>query len=91
VVCRYHLALAGPLPAAVAGVIRARFGAVTISSAAGRTVLDGVLADQAAVRALLTLVWDVGAEVRLLRVGAAGGGAGTSAAGRPGVCDTGAT
>lgn len=70
--CRYHLALAGPLPASVAGVIRARFGEVTIRSGPGRTALDGLLADQAAVRALLELVWDVGGEVRLLRVGAPG-------------------
>jgi hypothetical protein len=55
----------------VAGVIRARFGEVTIRSWAGRTALDGVLADQAAVRGLLNLVWDVGGEVRLLRVSTA--------------------
>jgi hypothetical protein len=68
VVCRYHLTLAGPLPATVAGVIRARFGEVTVRSRAGRTALDGLLADQAAVRALVNLVWDGGGEVRLLRV-----------------------
>ena len=66
--CRYHLALAGPLPATVAEVIRVRFGEVAIRSSADPTALDGLLADQAAVRALLTLVWDVGGEIRLLRV-----------------------
>lgn len=71
-VCRYHLALAGPLPATVTEVIRVRFGEVTIRSSADRTALDGMLADQAAVRALLTLVWDVGGEIRLLRVSADG-------------------
>lgn len=71
-VCRYHLALAGPLPATVTEVIRVRFGEVTIRSSADRTALDGLLADQAAVRALLTLVWDVGGEIRLLRVSADG-------------------
>jgi hypothetical protein len=72
VVCRYHLALAGPLPATVTEVIRVRFGEATIRSSADRTAFDGLLADQAAVRALLTLVWDVGGEIRLLRVSADG-------------------
>ena len=71
-VCRYHLALGGPLPATVADVIRVRFGEVAIRSSADPTALDGLLADQAAVRALLTLVWDVGGEIRLLRVSADG-------------------
>ncbi len=71
-VCRYHLFLAGPLPATVAEVIRVRFGEVAIRSSADRRALDGLLADQAAVRALLTLVWDVGGEIRLLRVSADG-------------------
>jgi hypothetical protein len=52
----------------VAEVIRVRFGEVAIRSSADPTALDGLLADQAAVRALLTLVWDVGGEIRLLRV-----------------------
>ncbi len=71
-VCRYHLALAGPLPATVAEVIRVRFGEVAVRSSVDRTALDGLVADQAAVRALLTLVWDVGGEIRLLRVSANG-------------------
>ncbi len=71
-VCRYHLALAGPLPATVAEVIRVRFGEVAVRSSVDRTALDGLVADQAAVRALLTLVWDVGGEIRLLRVSADG-------------------
>ena len=70
--CAYHLALAGPLPATVADVIRVRFGEVAIRSSTNRTALDGLLADQAAVRALLALVWDVGGEIRLLRVSADG-------------------
>jgi hypothetical protein len=32
------------------------------------TVLDGPIADQAALRALLTLLWDTGSHVRSLRV-----------------------
>ncbi len=75
---RYHLALAGPVPTSVAELIAARFGHVTIRSDPGRsdpgrTVLEGLIADQAAVRALLGLVWDVGGEVRLLRVSASSG------------------
>jgi hypothetical protein len=79
VVCRYHLALAGPVPASVVEAIGARFGQVTIRSPAGPARLDGVIVDQAAVRALLNLVWDAGGEVRLLRVGV------DAAPGRPGV------
>ncbi|WP_211362119.1 hypothetical protein [Pseudonocardia cypriaca] len=49
-------------------LIRARFGDVTIGSAPGLTVLEGLIADQAAARALLNLVWDAGGDVRLLRI-----------------------
>jgi hypothetical protein len=52
----------------VAELIRVRFGDVTIRSDPGRTVLEGPIADQAAVRALLNLVWDAGGDVRLLRI-----------------------
>jgi hypothetical protein len=68
VVSRYHLALRGPIPRSVAELIRVRFGDVTIRSDPGRTVLEGLIADQAAVRALLNLVWDAGGDVRLLRI-----------------------
>ena len=64
----YHLALAGPVPATVADQIRHRFGAVTIRSSAPGSVVDGAVPDQAALRALLGLLWDVGSEVRLLQV-----------------------
>lgn len=65
---RYHVDLAGPVPQALAEVIRRRFGEVTIRSDVERTVMDGVIVDQSAVRALLNLLWDLGSEVRLLRV-----------------------
>lgn len=64
----FHLIVAGPVPAILAEVIRDRLGDVTIRSDARRTVLQGQLADQSAVRALLNLLWDVGSDVRLLRV-----------------------
>jgi hypothetical protein len=62
----YHLELTGPVPARLAEQIRCRFGPVIITTASGHAVLDGRVADQPAARALLTLVWDAGAEVRLL-------------------------
>ncbi len=65
---RYHLALAGPVPAVVAEAIRGRFGDVTVRPDGPQTILEGPIADQAAVRALLTMLWDAGGEVRLLRV-----------------------
>ncbi len=64
----YELTLQGALPDTVAEVIGDRFGEVTIRRGSGRTVLEGRIADQAAIRALLDLVWDMGCEVRLLRV-----------------------
>jgi hypothetical protein len=63
---RYRLTLAGRLPASVAAVIRARFGDVEIRPGADTTVLDLAVADQPALRALLTLLWDVGHEVLLV-------------------------
>ena len=62
----YCVGLAGPLPIYVVEQIRDRFGPVTIAAADGLRVLEGRIADQPAVRALLTLVWDAGADVRLL-------------------------
>ncbi|WP_369256910.1 hypothetical protein [Geodermatophilus amargosae] len=62
----YRVGLAGPPPVHVVEQIRARFGPVTVAAAGGLRVLEGRIADQPAVRALLTLVWDAGADVRLL-------------------------
>lgn len=64
----FELALAGPLPRALTEAISDRFGRVAVRPRSGRTVLEGRIADQAALRALLDLVWDMGCEVRLLRV-----------------------
>lgn len=64
----YHVALAGRVPRNVAELIGRRFGEVSIHVDADRTVLEGPIADQAAVRALLNLLWDVGSDVLLLRV-----------------------
>ena len=67
-VSTFELAVAGPVPGSVAAVIRDRFGDVAVRRRPGRTVIEGRIADQAAVRALLDLLWDTGCEVRLLRV-----------------------
>ncbi|MDF2977466.1 MAG: hypothetical protein K0S40_2194 [Actinomycetospora sp.] len=64
----YRLVVTGPVPGAVVERIRARIGEVTTRSTGGGTVLEGPIADQAAVRALLDLLWDAGGAVRLLRV-----------------------
>jgi hypothetical protein len=64
----YQVALAGPVPELAADLVRQRIGAVTVRSEHGWTVLEGLLADQSAVRAMMTLLWDLGCDVRLLRV-----------------------
>lgn len=64
----YHLQIAGPVPRSVAELIRVRFGDMTITAHSGRTEIQGPIADQAAVRALLNMLWDVGSDIRLLHV-----------------------
>lgn len=59
---RSELALRGPLPSALLGLIRTRFDQVSMS-AADRSVLIIEDLDQASVRALLNLLWDAGHEV----------------------------
>ena len=60
---RYRLLVTGRLPETVQELVADRFGpsAVVVTGRRG-TVVD-VAADQAALRALLTLLWDVGHEV----------------------------
>ena len=57
----YRLAIAGPLPETVARTIRARFDPVAIHTDGEGTMLDIGPVDQPALRALLTLLRDVGA------------------------------
>jgi hypothetical protein len=59
----YRVTVAGPLPGSLAGVIRARFAGVSIRPGTGRTALELDAVDQPALRALLTLLWDVGHDV----------------------------
>lgn len=59
----YRVTVAGPLPGSLAGVIRSRFAGVTIRPGTRRTALELDAVDQPALRALLTLLWDVGHDV----------------------------
>ena len=62
---RSELALRGPLSSALLQLIRTRFDQVSVSAADCSVLIIGDL-DQASVRALLTLLWDAGHEVRSL-------------------------
>ena len=63
---RYRLEIRGQLPRVAQEELRRRFGEVEVRSEGARTVVSGLTADQAALRALLSLLWDVGSEVRLV-------------------------
>lgn len=65
---RFELRVAGRLPASVGERIRDRFGPVALGTGPCGTVLEGLISDPAAVRALVDLVWDAGGDVRLLRL-----------------------
>lgn len=65
---RYLLEVRGPVPAGVVGDIDRRYGPVALAARGRRTVLAGTAADQAAIRGLLTLLWDVNTEVLRLEV-----------------------
>ena len=65
------VAAAWERPSALDGMLRQRFGDVSVSSAGDRlfvacTTIRCTVADQSALRALLTQVWDFGGEVVLL-------------------------
>jgi len=60
---RYCLTVRGPVPASVLTDVRRRFGAVEVTKATGRTEVRLQIADQAALRALLDVVWDASADV----------------------------
>ena len=60
---RYRLLVTGRLPRTVTELISDRFGPAALIRAEGsRTVVD-IDGDQASLRALLTLLWDVGHDV----------------------------
>jgi hypothetical protein len=63
----YHLEIRGRLPRGTQQEMRERFGDFLVRNYANRTVLSGLTVDQAALRSLLGLLWDVGSEVHLVR------------------------
>jgi hypothetical protein len=56
----FELEVSGRLPRALMQVISTRFGNIALMEQHKRTVLYGGVADQAALRALLCLIWDSG-------------------------------
>ena len=60
---RFEIQVSGPLPLALTAAIGIRFGPVDLIKDQERTALHGWIADQAALRALLCLIWDVGCSV----------------------------
>jgi hypothetical protein len=71
------------MPSAVIGNVQDRFDDVRVRTSPGRLVIECSIPDQAALRALLTQVWDVGGVVVLVAVMSTGNtlGGGTSGTG----------
>jgi len=63
---RYRVEIRGALPSGLRDELRHRFGEFAIQSDASRTVLSHLALDQAALRALVGLLWDVDSELRLV-------------------------
>jgi hypothetical protein len=63
----YDLEIRGKLPRGTHEELRRRFGNFLVSNDGNRTVLSGLDVDQAALRSVLGLLWDVGGEVHFLR------------------------
>lgn len=59
----FEVELGGRLPQAVLGLMTERFGDVTPNEQQTMTTLRGRVPDQAALRALLCLIWDCGGTV----------------------------
>jgi hypothetical protein len=60
---RFDLHVAGRLPQGLIDAIGTRFGDVAMHPQSGSTVLTGSVPDQAALRALVELVWSTAASV----------------------------
>jgi hypothetical protein len=56
----FELKVSGRLPQALMQLISTRFGNIALTEQQNGTVLHGGVADQAALRALLCLIWDSG-------------------------------
>jgi hypothetical protein len=61
---RFEARVTGRLPQVLTELIAARFGEVTTRRQPDSTVLNGSVADQAALRSLLGLIWDSGSSVQ---------------------------
>ena len=61
---RYRIDISAPLPAALVDQIKDRFGTTEVRFAYDEFVIRTGAFDQPALRALLDLIWDVGAELR---------------------------
>jgi hypothetical protein len=59
----YRIEIAGPIPAGLATEIRSRFAPTEIRPVGRHVLIRTRTTDQAALRALLGLIWDVGAEL----------------------------
>jgi hypothetical protein len=66
---RYRVGVGAPLPTGVVAEIERRFGPVRITPGP-RVTVHGTVLDQAALRGLLTLLWDVNLEVVSVHVAA---------------------
>jgi hypothetical protein len=64
----YCLVVSGPMPSAAVASVRDRFEDVRVSGSSAWVVIECSVADQAALRGLLTQVWDVGSAVLLVVV-----------------------
>jgi hypothetical protein len=64
----YRLEIRGRLPRIAQEELRRRFGEVEVHAQGALTVMSGLTVDQAALRAALSLLWDIGSEVHLVQV-----------------------
>jgi hypothetical protein len=60
---RFEVHVTGRLPRALSEAVVSRFGQVAVRKQSNSTVLNGNLADQAALRSLLSLIWDTGGSI----------------------------
>jgi len=63
----YRLIVAGPLSQTAAQIIDTRFGSAASISRSGRDSEVRLTSDQPALRALLTLLWDLGHDLVAIR------------------------
>lgn len=66
-VLTYRLEIRGRLPRVARDELRRRFGEVEVRARGVGTEISGLTVDQAALRAALGLLWDVGCDIQLVR------------------------